>query len=154
MVDLRQLEVELEVPESFADDVGIGMAAEVRIGTVLANATVTSVSPEVVGNQVLVRVGFVGARPEGLRQNQRVSARIVFEELPDVLMVARGPFVEAGGGRSAYVVEDGVAIRRPIRLGATSVAAVEILDGLAVGDQVVIGGSDHFEDAESVRLIR
>jgi HlyD family secretion protein len=154
VVDLRHLEVELEVPESFADDVGIGMPAEVRIGTVLAAATVTSVSPEVVGNQVLVRVGFAEDRPEGLRQNQRVSARIVFEELPDVLTLARGPFVEAGGGRYAYVVEDELAVRRPIRLGAASVASVEVLEGLEPGEQVVIGGTDHFEDAERVRLIR
>lgn len=154
VVDLRELEVELEVPESFADDVGIGMPAEVRIGTSLAGATVTLVSPEVLGNQVLVRVGFADTRPEGLRQNQRVSARIVFEELPNVLTLARGPFVEAGGGRYAYVVEDGLAVRQPIRLGATSVAAVEVLDGLELGDQVVIGGTDHFEGAERVRLIR
>jgi HlyD family secretion protein len=153
VVDLRHLEVELEVPASFAADVGIGMPAEVRIGTVLAAATVTSVSPEVVGNQVLVRVGFAKDRPEGLRQNQRVSARIVFEELPDVLTLARGPFVEAGGGRYAYVVEDQLAVRRPIRLGAASVASVEVLEGLEPGEQVVIGGTDHFEDAERVRLI-
>lgn len=154
VVDLRKLEVELEVPESFADDVGIGMPAEVRIGTLLATATVTSVSPEVVGNQVLVRVGFAGELPAGLRQNQRVSARIVFEELADVLTLARGPFVEAGGGRFAYVVEGELAVRRPIRLGATSVASVEVLEGLQAGEQVVIGGSDHFENAERVRLIR
>ncbi len=154
VVDLRHLEVELEVPESFADDVGIGMSAEVRIGTAVVAGTVTSVSPEVVGNQVLVRVGFAGDRPDGLRQNQRVSARIVFEELPDVLTLTRGPFVEAGGGRVAYVVEGDQAVRRPIRLGAASVAAVEVLEGLAAGDQVVIGGSDHFENAERVHLIR
>ena len=32
-------------------------------------------------------------------------------------MLPRGPFVETGGGRFAYVVEDGVAERRPIRMG-------------------------------------
>jgi HlyD family secretion protein len=50
-------------------------------------------------------------------------------------------------------VEDQLAVRRPIRLGAASVASVEVLEGLEPGEQVVIGGTDHFEDAERVRLI-
>ena len=32
VVDLSQLEVELEIPESYADDLGLGMTAEVNIG--------------------------------------------------------------------------------------------------------------------------
>src|SRR5690606_27527512 len=113
-----------------------------------------AISPEVIGNQVPVRVAFEGAQPEGLRQNQRVSARVIFEELPDVLTVSRGPFVDSGGGRYAYVLDGDAAVRTPIQLGATSVSQVEVLDGLAVGDRVVVGGSDHFEDAETARVIR
>ena len=69
-----------------------------------------------------------------------------------MLMVARGPFVEAGGGHFAYVVRDGVAERRPIRTGATSVDAVEILAGAKEGDQVVVAGTDAFDNAERVRI--
>src|SRR5690606_33955704 len=94
-------------------------------------ATVSAISPEVVNSRVLARVRFDGEQPPGLRQNQRVSARVLFEEKPDVLMVARGPFLESQGGRFAYVVRDGYAERVPVRIGATSVAAVEILEGLA-----------------------
>jgi HlyD family secretion protein len=67
-------------------------------------------------------------------------------------MLPRGPFIEAQGGRSAWVVDGDVAVRREIRLGASSVSTVEVLDGLAVGDQVVIAGTDTFEDAERVQL--
>ena len=69
-----------------------------------------------------------------------------------MLMVPRGPFVENEGGRFAYVVEGGVAERRPIRLGATSVTAVEILEGLKEGDKVVIAGTDTFENALRVSI--
>jgi HlyD family secretion protein len=124
----------------------------VRIGAVAATGKVSAISPEVVNNQVLARVRFDGEQPPGLRQNQRVSARVLFEEKPDVLMLPRGPFLEDQGGRFAYVVEDGVAVRRPITVGATSVGAIEILQGLEPGERVVIAGTDNFENADRIRI--
>ncbi len=49
-------------------------------------------------------------------------------------------------------MRDGVAVRTPIKLGATSVSAVEILDGLKPGDKVVVAGTDTFENAARVSL--
>lgn len=152
VVDLSRLEVELEAPETYADDLGIGMSADVRIGSSQAPGRISAISPEVVASRVRVRVAFEGAQPEGLRQNQRVNARILIDERADALMLPRGPFVEAQGGRTAWVVEDGVAVRRPIRLGAASVTHVEVLEGLAAGETVVIAGTDTFNDAERVQL--
>jgi HlyD family secretion protein len=111
-----------------------------------------SIAPEVQGSQVLARVRFDGAQPEGLRQNQRLGARVLIEEKPGVLTLPRGPFVEALGGHHAYVVEAGQAVRRPVRLGAMSVSAVEVEDGLAAGDRVVIGGTEHLGNAATMRL--
>jgi HlyD family secretion protein len=152
VVDLSRLEVELEIPESYADDLGLGMNVEVNIGTVQATGKISAISPEVVRNQVLARVRFDGKQPAGLRQNQRLTARVLIEEKPGVLMLPRGSFVESEGGRAAYVMDGDVAVRRPIQLGATSVSAVEILSGLKTGDRVVIAGSDAFENAERVSI--
>jgi HlyD family secretion protein len=105
-----------------------------------------------VRNQVLARVRFEGAQPAGLRQSQRVSARLLIDERPNVLLLPRGPFVEAHGGKYAYVMEDGFAVRKPVRLGGTSVAQVEIAEGVKAGDRVVIAGSEDFENAPRVKI--
>ncbi len=152
LVDLSRLEVELEVPESYVADLGLGMAAEIQVGTTKAMGKLSALSPEVVKNMVLARVRFDGAQPTGMRQSQRASARLLIEDKPNVLLLPRGPFVENEGGRFAYVVEGGVARRRPIQLGATSVTAVEILSGLKAGEQVVISGSDTFNNAAAVAI--
>ena len=99
LVDLSQLEVELEIPETYVADLGLGMTAEITINGVTTKGKLSALSPEVVKNQVLARVRFEGAQPSGLRQSQRVSARLLIEEKPNVLMLARGPFVESEGGR-------------------------------------------------------
>ena len=152
LVDLSRLEVELEVPESYVADMGLGMTAEIELGGVRATGKLSALSPEVVKNQVLARVRFDGEQPKGLRQSQRVTARLLIEEKPNVLLVPRGPFVEAQGGRFAYVVQDGVAVRTPITMGATSIAAVEILSGLKPGDKVVVAGTDEFSNAARVSI--
>jgi HlyD family secretion protein len=152
LVDLSRLEVELEVPESYVADMGLGMTAEIALGGTTATGKLSALSPEVVKNQVLARVRFDGAQPKGLRQSQRVTARLLIEEKPNVVLLPRGPFVESEGGRFAYVVQDGMAVRTPITLGGTSISAVEILAGLKPGDKVVIAGTDTFANAARVSI--
>ena len=152
LVDLSRLEVELEVPESYVADMGLGMTAEIELGGAKATGKLSALSPEVVKNQVLARVRFDGAQPKGLRQSQRVTARLLIEEKPNVVLLPRGPFVESEGGRFAYVMQDGIAVRTRITLGATSVSAVEIISGVKPGDKVVIAGTDTFENAARVSI--
>ncbi len=157
VVDLRELEVELPVPESYADDMRLGMAAEISFGSQKYAGKLRAVSPEVINGQVMARVRFddtqSGARrPAGLRQNQRVSTRVLIEEKPNVLMVQRGPFLDTGGGRIAYVVDGDTATKRPITVGASSLSDVEILSGLEPGEQVVISDITSFNSADQVLI--
>ena len=115
-------------------------------------AQVSAVSPEVVNGEVNARLRFDGKQPPGLRQNQRLTARIVLDTRRNVLMVERGPFLEQDGGRFAYVVDGGIAVRRPIRTGGSSLGAVEILSGVQPGERIVVSGSDLFDNAERIRI--
>jgi HlyD family secretion protein len=152
VVDLTQMEVEIEVPEIYADDLSPGMPAEIKLGNQTQRGVLASISPEVVQGQVRGRVRFEGEQPAGLRQSQRLSARIVIEEKPDVLLVPRGPFFDSDGGRFAWIVRDGLAERRPIRTGAVSLTAVEVVDGLQPGQQIVISDTEDFRDAERISI--
>jgi HlyD family secretion protein len=154
VVDLSALEVEIKVTESLARDLRPGMSADLEGGGHHWQGSVSGVSPEVVGGQVTARLRFGAEKPAGLRQSQRLSVRILIDRRDNVLMVDRGAFVDQEGGGYAYVVHDNVAERRPVRLGAASIAKVEILDGLAVGDQIVISGTDAFNNAQRVILSR
>jgi HlyD family secretion protein len=109
------------------------------------------VSPEVVNGQVTARVSFA-KQIAGLRQNQRLSVRIIIEQKPNVLLVERGSFLESDAGKFAYVVNDDVAVRRPIHAGAGSLSMVEIESGLKAGDRIVISGAEGFARADKVRI--
>ncbi|MET0655296.1 MAG: efflux RND transporter periplasmic adaptor subunit [Pseudoxanthomonas sp.] len=153
VVDLSLFEVEIKVPESFARDLAIGMPAQIASNGVQYAAEVSAVSPEVVNGEVNARLRFAqGKQPPGLRQNQRLSARIVMDTRRNVLMVERGSFLEQDGGRFAYVVDGSRAVRRPIQTGVSSLSSVEIVSGLQPGEKIVVSGGDQFGDAESVRI--
>lgn len=151
VVDLSKFEVEIKVPESFARDLAIGMPAQLTSGAGQPfPGEVAAVSPEVVNGEVVARLRFKDRQPPGLRQNQRLSARILLDTRRNVLMVDRGPFMEQGGGTSAYVMDGDTAVKRPIQTGASSLGAVEIVSGAKEGDRIVVSGSDLFGDAERV----
>jgi HlyD family secretion protein len=123
VVDLSQFEVEAQIPETYAEEATPGTPAVVSYGGKDYPAELTAVSPEVQAGQV------------------------------HVLKVPRGPFLEGGGGRRVYVLADGLASLRPIKVGATSVSEVEIVEGLKEGEQVLLSEMDQFNGAKTV-LVR
>ena len=153
VVDLTALEVEVAVAENLADEVLPGTPAVITVGGETYPGRVAGISPEVEGSRVKGRVSFAGQLPPGLKQNQRVSIRIVLETRRNVLKVPRGPWLEAGGGRTVYAVADGLAELRPVEIGATSLSEVEITSGLTAGDRIIISDTARFDGAQHV-LVR
>jgi HlyD family secretion protein len=151
VVDLSALDVEFRVPESYADSLAIGMLAKITFDGKVYDAKVVSISPEVKDNEVSGRARFTENAPPSLRQNQRLNLAIVLDSRDGVLKVERGAFANAGD--SAYVVKDDLATRRRILIGASSAGEVEILRGLAVGDQVIVTDTAEFKNVPVVRLI-
>jgi len=152
VVDLSALEVQVNVPESFARDLASGMPAVISGNGKDWKGAVSAISPEVVNGEVVARVRFEGKKPEQLRQNQRLSVRIVLDKRDNVLTVARGSFVDESGGRYAYVVHDDIAYKTPVTLGPSSIDKVEILQGLKEGDKIVISGTSNFNGAAKVAI--
>lgn len=152
VIDLSQYEAELSVPESYAAELIPGLAVQMTLNGQTLNGALSHVAPEVKDANVTARVRFTSQDAKALRQNQRLSGRIVFDQRKDVLRVARGDFVASGGGRIGYKVEQDVAVRTPIAVGALSVQWVELLDGVKEGDELVISNLAEFKDAGRVRL--
>lgn len=152
VVDLSRFEIEIKVPESFARDLAIGIPAQLTSGNGQPfPGEISAVSPEVVAGEVNARIRFSDKQPQGLRQSQRMQARVMLDTRRNVVKVERGPFVEQGNG-NAYVMDGSTAVRRPVKLGVSSLGEVEVLSGLQPGDRVVVSGSDLFGDAEKVSI--
>lgn len=158
VVDLSEFELEVDIPESYADNLAIGMAAEVNLNGQIHQAQLVTISPEIENNQVTGRVRFTASidpnlnPPKGLRQNQRLTTRILMENKSNVFMVQRGQFLESSNGRVAYVVKNNMAQRRSIMTGARSLSSVEIIEGLAIGETIIVSSTDQFMGAQNVLI--
>lgn len=152
IVDLSAYEAELQVPEAFAGDIGLGMSVEVNFGGETLAGKLASISPEVINNQVTTRVRIENTHNANLRQNQRVSARIILEQKHNVLMIRRGPFYQSGAGKVSYKVQENIAQKIAIVTGATSMSHIEVINGVKEGDVLVTSDLEIFENKAQVLL--
>ncbi|MCF2910685.1 efflux RND transporter periplasmic adaptor subunit [Pseudoalteromonas sp. DL2-H2.2] len=154
VVDLSHYEVEVNIPENYADDLALGMPAQITLNGRAYEGELTAISPEIVRGQVEGKIRFKETDITGLRQNQRLTSRIVLEEKSGVTYLPRGQFVDAYSGKYAYVLDEGSAVKKPISLGSKSLGQVEVLSGLTVGDTVIISDTRMFNSAERVRVVQ
>jgi len=153
IVDLSEYEAELNVPEFYADDLGIGLAVSMKISGISVRGEIIAISPEVKANQVTVRAKMKNTQKIQLRQNQRINARIEFEKKENVLMVKRGAFMGSLAGKFIFKLsEDNYADKTAITTGASSVEYIEITSGVAIGQQVITSDYADFNKAEQIYL--
>ncbi|NLB57829.1 MAG: efflux transporter periplasmic adaptor subunit, partial [Gammaproteobacteria bacterium] len=79
--------------------------------------------------------------------------RIEHQQREGVLTIPRGALLDDEGEPAVYQVRDGLAVRTPVQLGHVDAGFVEIRDGLASGDQVVIAGKGALRDGSAVQVI-
>ena len=153
VVDLTSFELEAAVPENYADDLGLSMAVEINMAGKKLPGEITAIAPEVIDGQVVARVRFTDSQPENLRQNLRLTARVLLENRNDVVLVRRGAFLDQTGGRFAWKLNDQQqAVKVPITIGALGLNQVEIVSGLQEGDQIITSSADALENAQIVAL--
>ena len=88
-----------------------------------------------------------------LRPGMFVRVRVIVGERTDALLVPEESIVPQGGEFYVYKVVDGAARRVPVTIGVRRDAKVEILQGLAAGDQVVTAGMRLSRDGQPVRVL-
>ena len=121
--------------------------------TILFLGKLVAISPEISQGRVQGKVRFSDQSPANLRQNQRLTTRIILEQKQNVAYLPRGQYLQKNG-QYLYIVRDGEAIKTPVKLGSIGLTKVEIISGLAVNDQVVVSNMNVFKEAPSVRVIQ
>ncbi len=151
LVDLTVFEVEAKIPENYADELGLGLEANILLNGEYHSGILTAISPEVINGQVAGRIKLTTQIP-GMRQNQRISAQIIIAKKQNVLTLQRGAFVASGSGKQAYKVINDTAELVNIKLGARSTGKVEVVSGLSEGDTVVISSLTPFREQLQVLI--
>jgi HlyD family secretion protein len=150
----EHLKAEIKIPETQAKDILIGQLASVDTHNGVIDGRVVRIDPAVQEGSVTVDVSLNGALPAGARPDLSVDGTIELERLEDVLYVGRPAFGQENSLVGMFKLTDGGtrAVRSQVRLGRSSVMAVEVLEGLQPGDQVIVSDMSAWDGFDSVRL--
>jgi hypothetical protein len=112
------------------------------------------IDPAVQDGTVTVDVELVGDLPRGARPDLSVDGTIEIERLENVLYVGRPAYGQAGSTVSLFrMLEDGeTAERVDVVLGKSSVNTIEVVGGLAEGDEVILSDTSTWDDYRKIRL--
>ncbi len=151
----HRLKAVLQIPETQAKDVMIGLAASVDTRNGVIGGRVSRIDPAVQNGTVAVDVKLEGALPAGARPDLSVDGTVEIENLKDVLYVGRPTFGQAHSQIGLFKLDGSDsrgATRVQVKLGRSSVNAIEILQGLRAGDQVILSDMTAWDAYDRIRL--
>jgi HlyD family secretion protein len=150
----RQLKAEIKIPETQAKDVTIGQKAAIDTRNGVVKGQVSRIDPSVQNGTVTVDVEFLEPLPLGSRPDLSIDGTIELENLPNVLYVGRPVHGQSESVVGLFkLVDDGSeAVRINVKFGKNSVNTVEILQGLQVGDKVILSDMSNWDRFDRVRL--
>ena len=154
VADPKKLKAEIKIAETQAKDVAPGQKASIDTRNGLVGGHVSRIDPSVVNGTVTVDVTIDDPLPLGARPDLSVDGTITLENLRDVLYVGRPVHGQSDStiGIFKLVDEGSEAVRVNVKLGRSSVNTIEILQGLAVGDKVILSDMSAWDNFDRIRL--
>ncbi len=154
VVQPQRLKAELRIAETQARDIQLGQRAEVDTRNGVVEGVVARIAPSASQGTVRVEVTLTGELPKGARPDLTVEGTVELERLGNVLSVGRPAGAQPNATVSLFrlVAGSDEAVRVPVLLGRGSVNSIEVVQGLAEGEQVILSDMTAWDAVERVRL--
>ena len=152
--DLTTYKVQAQIDEHYIDRITTGLVASFERQDTKYEMQLRKVYPEVRNGQFKADFRFVGDAPENIRSGQTYYLNLQLGEAAEAVLIPRGSFYQATGGRWIYVVDASgeKAYRREIRIGRQNPQYYEVIEGLNPGEKVIVSSYDNFGDNEVLIL--
>lgn len=159
VADPKKLKAEIKIAETQAKDVAIGQKASIDTRNGVLAGHVSRIDPSVQNGTVKVDVAIDEPLPTGARPDLSVDGTVEIENLKDVMYVGRPVHGQENStigifkvGCATCPLNDNEAVRVNVKLGRSSVNTIEVLDGLKVGDKVILSDMSAWDNVDRIRL--
>jgi HlyD family secretion protein len=155
VADPSRLKAEIRIPETQTRDIAFGQRVEIDLRNLgFIQGHVMRIAPAPIQGSLTIDVALEGELPKGARPDMTVDGTIEIERLKDVLYVQRPTSGQEQSAISLFKYVEGgkEAVRVQVKLGRSSVTDIEILEGLNVGDRVILSDMSQFDAVNRIRL--
>jgi len=154
VVQLGKLKAALQIAETQARDIQIGLPASIDTHNGVVSGHVTRIDPAVLNGTRTVDVQLDGELPAGAVKGLSVDGTIDLERLKDVLYVGRPALGNENSTLSLFKEDPDhkSAVRVQVKVGRASVNSIQVLDGLKEGDTVILSDMSRYDAVDRIRL--
>lgn len=138
--DPVRFKLSASVDEYYLNRMAVGRKGSVKQDDKSYAADISTIYPQIKEGRFTVEMVFKDGQPPVLNPGQSLDARITLGEPAPALLLPNGAFINDSGGAWVYVVDASGrgAQRRAVRVGRRNNSQIEVLDGLAAGDRVIV----------------
>ena len=150
VADLASFRVEGSISDIYGEKIHIGQAAIIRINEQDLRGSISNIKPTVADGVIQFVVQLQAPNHDLLRPNLTVEIFLITKARNNTIRVANGPIFKGRKQQMIYVLENGIAKRREVRIGLSNFDYVEILDNLKAGEEVIITDMKDYVHLEEV----
>ena len=149
-----QFKLQADIDEFYINRVDIGQSVSYQHNGKTYLAEVKKIYPQVTNGQFQVDIQFTENQPPELRRGQTLQAKLTLGDESEAVLIPNGSFYQDTGGNWIFVVtvDGSEAVKRNIVLGRRNSSYIEVVEGLAPGEQVVTSSYSGFEEIDRLKI--
>lgn len=150
--DLSHFKVLTEIADSYAEKLSSGAKAIIKIGQLQLEGTVVNITPSVKNGVINFTVMLKDSGNSRLRSGLKTDVYVTHGIQDDVLRIPNSTYYIGAGEYELWVVKNGEAEKKKIKLGESSFEYVEVISGLEKGEQVIISDMNQYKNKQKLKI--
>jgi HlyD family secretion protein len=140
------------VDQYYINRVKEGQTAQCEFNGKNYSLTVKKVIPEVSAGQFQVELVFEGKSPDELRRGLSLQVKLTLSDNSKSLLLSQGQFFQSTGGSWVFVMNNGKATKRNVKIGRKNYLYYEVLEGLQKDEEVITSSYDQFNQYDIIEV--
>lgn len=149
---LQGYKLQAGVDEYYINRVKEGQTANCEFNGKTYQLSVKKVIPEVTAGQFQIELTFDTKSPVELRRGLSLQVKLTLSDNSKSLLLSQGQFFQSTGGSWVFVLKDGKATKRNVKIGRKNYLYYEILEGLQKGEEVITSSYDQFNQYDIIEI--
>ncbi|MDJ1480459.1 efflux RND transporter periplasmic adaptor subunit [Cytophagaceae bacterium YF14B1] len=154
IADLNGYSIEGSCSDTYSEMLRTGMSVIVKINEIILRGSITNIRPTIKNNILTFIVALEKNNHPALRPNMKVEVFIVTNASSQVVRVANGPAFSGKAEQSVFVLENGVAHRRQVQIGASNFDFVELKNNIKPGETIIISDMSEYEHLNDISITK